>query len=60
MKLDPQDLAQITTTTLGNYNAVAEGFREGTRDHDVSQNIDALLRNIQGPPPFQILDVQLI
>jgi SAM-dependent methyltransferase len=56
MKLDPQDLAQITTTTLGNYNAVAEGFREGTRDHDVSQNINALLRNIQGPAPFQILD----
>lgn len=56
MKLDSEDLAQITATTLGNYNDVAEGFREGTRDHDVSQNIDALLRNIQGSPPFQILD----
>lgn len=56
MKLDPQALAQITATTLGNYNDVAEDFREGTRDHDVSQNIDALLRNIQGSPPFQILD----
>lgn len=57
MKLDPQDLAQITATTLGNYNDVAEGFREGTRDHDVSQNIDALLRNIAGQAPFQILDL---
>ncbi|WP_285423600.1 bifunctional 2-polyprenyl-6-hydroxyphenol methylase/3-demethylubiquinol 3-O-methyltransferase UbiG [Pseudomonas sp. efr-133-TYG-103a] len=56
MKLDSEDLAQITATTLGNYNDAAEGFREGTRDHDVSQNIDALLRNIQGSPPFQILD----
>ncbi len=56
MKLDPQALAQITATTLGNYNDVAEGFREGTRDHDVSQNIDALLRNIQGSAPLQILD----
>lgn len=56
MKLDPQDLAQITAITLGNYNNVAEGFREGTRDHDVSQNIDALLRHIQGSVPFQILD----
>jgi SAM-dependent methyltransferase len=56
MKLDPQDLAQITATTLGNYNDVAEGFREGTRDHDVSQNIDALLRNINGEGPWQILD----
>lgn len=56
MKLDPQALAQITATTLANYDEVAEGFREGTRDHDVSQNIDALLRNIQGPAPFEILD----
>ncbi|MEE4913175.1 class I SAM-dependent methyltransferase [Pseudomonas viridiflava] len=56
MKLDPQTLDQITTTTLDNYNRVAEDFREGTRDHDVSQNIDALLRHIEGPTPWQILD----
>jgi SAM-dependent methyltransferase len=56
MKLDSEDLAQITATTLGNYNDVAEDFREGTRDHDVSQNIDALLRNIIAPAPFHILD----
>jgi hypothetical protein len=48
MKQTPADLEQITSTTLGHYNAVAEDFREGTRDHDVSQNIDALLRHIQG------------
>lgn len=35
---------------------MAEDFREGTRDHDVSQNIDALLRHIQGAPPFTVLD----
>ncbi|MNV25643.1 hypothetical protein D3C71_1167460 [compost metagenome] len=35
---------------------MAEDFREGTRDHDVSQNIDALLRHIQGEAPFDILD----
>ena len=56
MKQTPIDLEQITTTTLGHYNAVAESFREGTRDHDVSQNIDALLRHIQGDAPFDILD----
>ena len=38
MKLAPDDLSQITATTLGHYNKVAEDFREGTRDHDVSQN----------------------
>ena len=46
MKQTPDDLEQITSTTLGHYNAVAEDFREGTRDHDVSQNIEALLRHI--------------
>ena len=56
MTLDPQNLAQITSTTLGNYDDVAEAFREGTRDHDVSQNVAALLRNIEGDGPFQILD----
>ena len=56
MKQTPDDLQQITATTLGHYNSVAEGFREGTRDHDVSQNIDALLRHIQGEAPFDILD----
>ena len=56
MKQTPTDLEQITSTTLGHYNSVAESFREGTRDHDVSQNIDALLRHIQGEAPFDILD----
>ncbi|WP_223536347.1 class I SAM-dependent methyltransferase [Pseudomonas sp. GL-B-16] len=56
MKQTPDDLEQITTTTLGHYNSTAESFREGTRDHDVSQNIDALLRHIQGEAPFDILD----
>jgi SAM-dependent methyltransferase len=56
MKLEAQDLAQITDTTLGHYNQVAEDFREGTRDHDVSQNIAALLRHIEGQEPWQILD----
>jgi SAM-dependent methyltransferase len=56
MKLHPQDLDKITSVTLGHYNQSAEDFREGTRDHDVSQNIDALLRKIEGEPPFTILD----
>jgi SAM-dependent methyltransferase len=56
MKLDPHDLQQITATTLDNYQQVAEDFRHGTRDHDVSQNIEALLRHLQGPAPWRILD----
>lgn len=56
MKLHAADLERITALTLGHYNASAEGFREGTRDHDVSQNIAALLKHIEAQPPFCILD----
>lgn len=47
----------IAALTLDDYRANAEAFREGTRDHDVSQNIDALLRHIQGDAPYRILDL---
>lgn len=43
--------------TLDYYNRNAVPFREGTRDHDVSQNIEALLSAIEGEPPFDILDL---
>lgn len=56
MSQAPTDLDQITAQTLAHYNQRAEAFRDGTRDHDVSQNIDALLRHITGQPPFTILD----
>ena len=52
-----EELKRIVDVTLEHYNRRAEDFREGTRDHDVSQNIAALLRAIEGRPPFTILDV---
>ena len=57
MKLDPHELARITGGTLDHYQRNAESFREGTRDHDVSQNVAALLRHIRAPAPFTILDL---
>jgi SAM-dependent methyltransferase len=57
MKIPSQELALISAGTLEHYNRTAEAFREGTRDHDVSQNIAALLRGIRGSPPFTILDL---
>ena len=54
--LGPNELADITSRTLANYNGRAADFWEGTRHHDVSQNIEALLRHIQGDAPLQILD----
>jgi SAM-dependent methyltransferase len=56
MKLTSNDLAQITASTLGHYDQRAEQFWEGTRDHDVRQNIEALLRHMVADPPFAILD----
>jgi SAM-dependent methyltransferase len=57
VKLKPQELKAITERTLGHYDRHAEDFWRGTRDHDVSQNIDALLQHIEGKPPFAILDL---
>jgi SAM-dependent methyltransferase len=54
--LTRKDLAAITAGTLAHYESRAEEFRAGTRDHDVSQNIAALLQHIEGSPPFAILD----
>ena len=54
--MDARDLAKIAGGTLDHYNQRAEDFREGTRDHDVSQNIAALLQYIEGTPPFTLLD----
>jgi SAM-dependent methyltransferase len=56
MKLSSQELAKIANVTLEHYNQRAEDFWRGTRDHDVSQNIAALLQYIEGSPPFTILD----
>ena len=57
MPLDPQDLERIVARTLDHYNQRAEDFWHGTRDHDVSQNIAALLRHMEGASPFAILDL---
>jgi SAM-dependent methyltransferase len=51
-----QDLAKISDLTLEHYNRRAGEFWEGTREHDVSQNIAALLRYMEGDPPFTVLD----
>jgi SAM-dependent methyltransferase len=51
-----QELKEIAERTLEHYNERAEDFWEGTRDHDVSQNVEALLQHIRGAPPFTILD----
>ncbi len=51
-----ENLSLITAKTIEHYTVRAVEFREGTRDHDVKQNIEALLRHILGTPPFRVLD----
>jgi SAM-dependent methyltransferase len=52
----PLDLKAIVSRTLASYVRRAEDFRDGTRHHDVSQNVAALLEHIEAAPPFTILD----
>ncbi len=56
MPLSTEQLAQISALTVRHYQDCAEDFREGTREHDVSQNIAALLAPIEATAPYQILD----
>ncbi len=55
-KLNPKDLEAISGRTLGHYDRHAEDFWRGTRGHDVSQNVEALLQYLSGEPPYTILD----
>ena len=56
MSLTRDDLQRIASRTLAHYDQYAQAYWEGTRDHDVSQNISALLEHIDTPPPFDLLD----
>lgn len=57
MSLTREELDLIASRTLAHYDERAEDFWKGTRDHDVSQNIAALLRHIESAPPSTILDL---
>ncbi len=54
MTADPFD--NVTETTLAYYDERAQAFWEGTREHDVRQNLAALISDIEGDPPFTVLD----
>jgi SAM-dependent methyltransferase len=54
--LRSDQLCEISRRTIRHYDERAERFWESTRDHDVSQNRDALLRHIHAAPPLRLLD----
>ncbi len=55
-RLAADDLKKVSEETLAHYDQRAEEFWEGTRSHDVGRNIATLLRHIQVPAPYTILD----
>ncbi len=55
-RLGTDELRQISQITVDHYDRVAESYRKGTRDHDVSQNYAATLNAIESDFPYAILD----
>jgi SAM-dependent methyltransferase len=56
-RLTADELDSVSRQTLDHYDRSADDFWAGTRDHDVSQNVDALLDALEGPGPHAILDL---
>ena len=50
-RLSPEALREISERTRAHYQAHAEAFWHGTRDYDVTQNIDALLEALPTVSP---------
>ena len=56
MTLPAETFNRIAAQTLAHYEQNAEAYWQGTRGHDVRQNIAALLNAIEAAPPFELLD----
>lgn len=55
--LTTEELSEISRRTLSHYDNSAHSFWLGTCDHDVSQNLNALLTALGEPGPHRILDL---
>lgn len=49
-------MKDFISQTIKHYEDNHERFWEGTKDHDVSQNIEAILKHIKAQAPYKILD----
>ena len=54
--METNDLQAVTASTLRHYEEQAVAYAAGTADHDVSQNIAALRRHLEGARPWTLLD----
>ncbi len=57
IRIEAEQLHHISEVTIAHYDRLAEGFWDGTQNHDVSQNYAALLDTIESDPPYSILDL---
>lgn len=55
--LSREALARVRDSTVAHYEQHAASFERGTADHDVSQNIEALLRHLDGEGAQTLLDL---
>ena len=57
----PEEVRLAAESTIADYAAVADGYARGNMDHDVSQNIEAMLNPLLTSPlmqpPYDVLDV---
>ena len=58
MSLKAGELEDIVSVTLQHYEERAADFWRGTREHDVSQNVAALLPNEAEAPRFSVAPVR--
>lgn len=56
MNLKPEQIKDLSLMTINHYDINAESFWYGTKDHDVSQNYDALINAMGSKVPLKILD----
>jgi SAM-dependent methyltransferase len=54
--LSKEDLQEVSARTIRHYDESAQSFWEGTKDHDVTQNYEALLGALPKGRPLKILD----
>lgn len=61
IKATMPDFSPVSVPTLQHYSSRADAFWQGTKDHDVTQNRDALIRNLknsfQDTARYDILDL---
>jgi SAM-dependent methyltransferase len=55
--MNSEELARVARVTLEHYDQQADAYWQGTKEHDVRQNIQELLGHLEARPPFRILDL---